>query len=279
MKTSILLLSVAMALAICGCRNSNIWAGSNAGSTETVVASETPPMNPRDYFPTGVGTTWTYRIMLRDTDALYAREETWRLSEQYCTSATIRGRYFSRDNKSSYLLTLKVKAAVRNQGTLRYPEGVELAVVKDELGIYYEVKQVFWAIADPDRFEVTEVRMYDQYSSGAPTDYWNTPLRTGDGSSKRMLFSGAEPGVGISFAGETFDRLVALGSDPAGLSFQRFIKEKKRDESEGNGSDALHQAYTEVTRYKKGVGLNYLEQKVGGKTTMTWTLEKFTPAK
>ena len=173
MRHLLTLLMLALVLLVCGCRK----------ETNVAAKAPIPSSKPVDYFPTAVGTTWTYKITLGKKDALFARRTTWPISEKRAMSQETRGRFLARKEKSSYLLTIQVKARATQQGPLKYPNGVELTVVKDELGVYRDVKKLFWAITTASRFEVMEVKTYDMYGIGAPTGSWGSPLCSSDGSS------------------------------------------------------------------------------------------------
>jgi hypothetical protein len=275
MKNAIALLLIATTLTICGCRNST----DGPGQTVMVKETHTASSDPRDYFPTAVGTTWTYKIKATESDALFARRTDWPTSETGAIVVETRGRFFYQKKLPSYSLILQVKGKAKKQGQLQYPEGIELSVVKDELGVYRGVKQLFWAIGDNSRFEVTEVQTFSEYSSDSPFGTGGIPMGNDDGSSIRLLFFGSDPGTKISYTDKPLDSLTNLGFDGGNLCFKRDVVVKKVINNEKVAGSELGYAFSETSYYKEGVGLNQLEQTVNGKTTMTWTLEKFTPGK
>jgi hypothetical protein len=185
-----------------------------------------------------------------------------------------RGRWLKEKDKNSYELTLRIEAKAEKQGDLEYPEGYEIKVVKDELGIYEDAKQVFWAITTDKRFGVTLVETHDGSRSPASSGWgsWGA-----DGQSMRMYFFGEKPGVGIGIGEDSGDILAFDGIENECMIFTRIVDEQKTKSGEASDTDFLGKAFTETTTFKKGVGLNHLEQKVNGQTTMEWELVNYTP--
>ena len=83
--------------------------------------------------------------------------------------------------------------------------------------------------------------------------------------------------MGVNYGDESNDVLFFEGEDGDSLHFVRKVEPKKEKNAKPSAEDILGAGFTEDVWFKKGVGLNRLVQKVGGKTTMTWELTSFSP--
>lgn len=228
---------------------------------------------PRDYFPTAPGTSWTYKIKLGEGDALFYRQTRWPQGENALVYDTY-SRYLPRENKKEYILKLTVKAKAEKQGPINYPEGYEIKIDQDDLGIYRNTKQLFWAITEKGRFMVTEVQTFDSFSCpgspGGPWGSWGS-----DGYALNICFFGDKPGIGIGVGNDSPDILCSEEIKDGKLHLQRKVNpDNTLPDSAKNDPDSLHSSHTTDYYFQKGVGLVFLEQKVDSKTTMTWALEK-----
>lgn len=258
--------------------------GKNEPDQEKSAASRTKTSapitgQPEDYFPTQVGLKWVYDITVGDTEPLCYNEISWPLGDKSVVYA-YRGRFppvVREGGRKRFSLIIRSKATAAKQGPLEYLQGVELEVVQDELGVFEDAKQVFWTISTGGRYMAHLVVTYDPMSTpvaptGGPWGVWGQ----GDGYSMRLLFFGDRPGIQIGIGKEPTDDLLFDGPDAnvegyAGQVLLHFIRSVEGTKGEESQSE-LGRAFTEEMWYAKGKGLVHLEQKVGGKTSMTWTL-------
>jgi len=233
---------------------------------------------PAEYFPMTLGTKWIYKIDVGPAEPLYFEEVSWPLGNKHAVYAT-RGRYFRAagdEKRTSFSLEMKIKQPATKQGPLEYPRGVELEILKDELGIFGEARQLYWAVANSGRYMAHLVVMHSPEEPGAPTGPWGH-WGSEDGYSVRLLFFGERPGVQIGLGKDPMDKLLLEGvvQHPSFstrgplLHFRRSVEPNtKIKESPGY----LDSGFTEDVWFAKGKGLIRLEQKVEGKTSMVWTL-------
>ncbi len=238
-------------------------------------SDDAPKGEPSDYFPTDIGHRWNYRITLNEgADALNHSMTRWEISEKEGVKMETRGRYYIADEKKKpfYHLTMSIKGPAASQGPLLYPEGYELAIEQDDLGIFEWTKGVFFAISKSARYSVDLVILHDPTGPGAPTSgsMWGRSYNK-PGYTLRVYFFGERPGVEIGLSDENdatlFDGPTTFRGKPA-LKFIRTVKGSDRADDAG-----LNKGFTEEMYFVYHVGLAQLTQKVSGTTTMTWELE------
>lgn len=240
-----------------------------------------PAGKPSDYFPISVGVKWVYRIEIGEIEPLNYRETSWPLGEREVTYAT-RGRFLplQQRTRKTFLLEMRVKGRAAQQGPLKYPAGVELEIVQDELGIFEDSKQVFWAITQ-DRFMAHEVVTYPPDTSpcglGGPWGSWGQE----EGYSMKLVFFADKPGIQIGLGKDPIDTLLFTGIDTQvpqyeGTPCLHFVREVKSSEKkQGEDRSHLDKGFSEDTWFAREKGLVRLEQKVDGNTSMVWTLVRF----
>ena len=244
-----------------------------AGCTPKQAAGTggSPEVGPEEYFPTATGTRWEYDITLGEAEPLSFRTVSWPLGEDraaiYATRGLFRGT-FSGESKE-FKLVLRVKGPAEKQGPLQYPLSVELEIEKDELGVFEDATQIFWAITSSGRYMVTEVVTYPSDSPGAPSGSWGMWGQE-EGAALRVFFFGERPGIAIGVGKDSPDKLLFDGPEGSQL---HFVREVEADE---DGEHYLSSGFTEDMWFEEGRGLVRLEQKVGGKASMTWELVEFT---
>ncbi len=279
----ILLIGVLLFLTIPGC--------AREGDDEPDLSIGTPGENPddelqipigtpSDYFPIDTGREWTYEIKIGGSESIYYYETSWPLGEGRLVQSTT-GRFMpllEDGPPKSFLLKIRVKGPAAQQGPLEYPTGVELKIEEDELGIFEYHEEVFWAITNSQGFMAQQVVTFAPDTLGAPTGTWGSWGQE-KGYSIRLLLFGEEPGIGIGFENSP-DILYFNGIEtdvpdyreiPC-LHFQRVVNLKKLGDEDETGY-TLNKDFTEDTWFAKGIGLVRLEQKVEGKSSMTWILK------
>lgn len=248
-----------------------------------------PKGNPRDYFPTKIGTTWTYKITLGKVRPLRYETVTWPQGNTGIVMAS-RGFYpgsFGED-KQEFILKMRVKGRALKQGKMQYPIGVELEILEDEFGVFENHKQVFFAATDSGGFIAHWVKTRDYSSPGAPrTNAWGG-WGAEDGYTMPVIFFAARPGTQISMGEGSPDSLTFVGPDdslkPNGrLQFLRVVKPAKKEERHegvtekkfGKGLTDLEKGFEEHMWFTKGKGLVLLKQTIDGETSMKWLLIDF----
>lgn len=219
------------------------------------------PSNP-DYFPHQPGTEWTYLI------STSAQPEPTRFAinhfpvgnkeVMYANSGKFYGAVQHPELKT-FELRFRVKSRASEQGPLSYANGVELEVLKDEFNFFHQAKRVFWAIA-PDG-QVTQVVMIPR-KTGVPDGG-----RQQDGHNRRLIFF-LDDRLS-SFIGKPYntlweqpqDKLSFMGIEGSCVRFKREVDHKG--------------GFTEETWFENGKGLTRMEQKIGGKITMSLELKRF----
>ncbi len=246
---------------------------------ESIILIESELSN---YFPIDTGTTWVYEIEIGEAEPHFYREEKWPVGDDEYVTYETRGLRTFLDNTSrkTFTLKIKVKGHAEKQGAFEFPLGVELDIEKDELGIFEDTKQVFWAITDNPTFRVIELVTYPPDMLGAPTSPWGS-WKQDDTFSTRMLFFSDAPGTVTWLGDENKDYLLFTGVDteiPANeeenvLHFVRIVGSTENEF--GFGEDYVFKGFSEDMWFARGKGLVRLEQKVDGEVSMTWTLVEF----
>src|SRR6185503_4916908 len=78
--------------------------------------------------------------------------------------------YLTNSARKHFKLVLRAKKDSPKQGPLEYAKGVELEVVSDELGVFEDAKQLFFAVSESSRFMAHLVVILDSSHSpiGSP---------------------------------------------------------------------------------------------------------------
>ena len=235
-----------------------------------------PRGDPADYLPFTPGLRLAYLITLGQAEPLNFEIIEWPMGGNRGMATERRGRYLPRIKKEAYALILQIEGSAPLQGPYNW-DGVKVRVVKDELGIFDDVQELFWSRTRSGDFDVMEVRTYSPESPDTPTGSWGIPESNG-GSSSRIIFFGGSPGTAKGFGSgrrgseETAEELAFLGIDNGDLHFVRTVKEHKRESYESNDSDVLNQGFEEHMWFERGQGMVRLEQRVKGIPSMTWQL-------
>lgn len=286
MKTNrIFLVMTATALSVCGCNKSNDSTyGENNGGTSAEDGLIAGIGRPSDYFPTTVGKSWTYEIKVPDIEdlpPLVHRVIRWPLQDgKHVAVQEMRGRLLPRQVPSDghVRLIVSVARAAVEQGDLQSPEGYELKIERDDLGMFEEGSKLYWAITRTRRYQVTEVTTFDPAKSvSAPGGEWGSYGQK-YGQAMRVSFFGSKPGIAIGIS-EQNDTTAFIGIEKFGdsdsLHFQRIVDASTPDRQEHGGDPAgafLDSGFREDMWFVRGVGLARLVQRVDGHVTMTWQL-------
>lgn len=260
------------------------------GEVIVLTVDENPPKgHPSDFFPTEPGTRWSYVITAGKVDPLGFGMTAWPMGiEGKGTVAMVATRRLLRSPaaRTSYRLEVGVKGPAARQGPLQYPEGVELSIGRDDLGIFHECKQAFWAIGESGRYAVSLVLMFDPDSIGAlgggggGFGSWGRE----DGYSVRPFLFFDKPGIAISLD-DAPESLLFAGIDRKLPGYEcletlHFIRKVKPAEKEpGKEWNYLDEGFREDMWFARGQGLVRLVQKVKGETSMTMNLGSFHPGR
>lgn len=250
-------------------------------------APRLPPGDPQEYFPYAPGTEWVYQITTSQTEPLEYRELEWPLDTWVVYAE--RDRFpglISNPSARGFLLKIKVERPAAQQGRLRYPDGVELAIETDDLGVFENCDHVFWAIDRANKFSVFEVATYPPSSPEARRDLGSRDTSgQQDGYFQRPFFIFNYPGSSmgrLTGSGEqTNETLTFVGAESyQGTQFLHFQWEVTSSTPPpgvppGADADYLNSAITEDAWFGRGEGLARLEQKVAGTTSMVWSLSQF----
>lgn len=235
------------------------------------------------HFPTETGTRWKYKITIGETEPLKFKTTYWPIGsadEGGHIVYGVRGRFeplLAEKPQKSFDLVIKVIGPAKKQGPFEYRGSVELAVEEDDLGVFKDHSQIFWAIVQPPNPIVNEVVTYPPGLSSDPrgSEYWGSGSNT-EGYSLRVVFFARQPGLSIGLGDDPKEEIIFNGIVPGGsggfqLHFTREVEPAEEDDH------YLSNGFTEEMWYEEGKGLVRLEQKVKGKISMTWELVKFTP--
>jgi hypothetical protein len=257
---------------------------SNDNPSVATTSVGLPPGEPSDYFPHAVGNEWQYDIRIGSVEPLEYQEVLWKTDKGTMALGAI-ARYpgLLRTHAKNYTLTLKVHQSAPVQGPLKYDEGVELAIVRDDLDIFKDHHQIFWVVTSSDRFMAQQIVTYppDNPTAPGPGGTWGSWNQ--EGYSMQIMFFAERPKVQVGIGKDPIDTLLFEGIESCqGTPCLHFIRTVKGGEMDPRVPDTpesryLGSGFTEDTWFAKGKGLIGLEQKVNGKTSMTWILKQFSP--
>ncbi|MFZ3057888.1 MAG: hypothetical protein WA092_02465 [Minisyncoccales bacterium] len=221
-------------------------------STGCVGQEKTTVPDPQEYFP--LSGTWSYRIDPGTTDALMYRaisdDNTVRI-----VRSPINFRY-----GNNYLEYRTVVYSNYGNGD----KGTAMEITRDDLGIFKGTKNIFWVVYNNSGLRIYQGVNYLEGTSARPIFFLPPYGERGhiadllvneEDSLTYVGLDNKEPGCQTN-ACMYFIRVVKEGSGAYGYADKGFIE---------------HQWFT------KGKGLILLKQEVDGKTSMTWTLERFVP--
>jgi len=243
-----------------------------------------PAESPSAFFPHSIGAQWVYAISLGPAVPLEYRVVKWP-SGGGAVAIAERGRFpaASHADSSSFLLSFRVLRSTSTQASSRYPDGVELAVDQDDLGIFEHHDHLFWAATSDDRFMVDEVTSYPPDTPGAPGGGAWGSWGQADGEGRRLVFFADKPGTEIGYGDDPADTLLLVGTESCTgtpcLHFVRAVRAGEAQTGIPNTPDSryLDSSFTEDTWFAKDTGLIRLEQRVNGRLSMSWSLQRYAP--
>ncbi len=274
MRLVIILLVVVLAVfSLVGCGNQS----NNAAAPNPTVAANVALIQ-TDYFPMDVGHEWAYQISI--SEVAYTFEEVyWSVGgDQAIVTAHTGFLYPSVPSR----LKLRIENATSVQGPFKYPDGVKLTVVQDDVNVFLFTKELFYnATHDSGSTNVQLVMTFE--SSGSPS-----PGQTvGDGYSVRMMFFTVSPGsfqYALMNANEgkpieevsindSVDTLTFMGFDTkvSGYEGQMLMHFQRKTSTDNSSREVI--SVTEDLWFAQHLGLVLLVQKSNGDQTMTWVLE------
>ena len=221
-------------------------------STGCVGQEKKTVPDPQEYFP--LSGTWSYRIDPGTTDALMYRtmsdDNTVRI-----VRSPINFRY-----GNNYLEYRTVVYSNYGSGD----KGTAMEITRDDLGIFKGTKNIFWVVYNNSGLRIYQGVNYPEGTSARPI-FFLPPY--------------GERGHIADLLVNEEDSLTYVGLDDKEPGCQanvcmHFIRVVK----EGSGAYGYtDKGFIEYQWFAKGKGLILLKQEVDGKTSMTWTLERFVP--
>ncbi len=243
--------------------------------TEASERTGVPPGKPEEYFPTDIGRRFDYKIELTESDKAPAMNHEQVRWSRYRIET--RGRYLliGDIDRNDLHLIFKIKGVALKQGALEYPEGYELEIERDDIGVFKYCKNVFWAIHRGDSYQVLLVTEKDPNSPGAMMSGsgWGG-YDAEPGHALRIAFFGEKPMISMGLSGEN-DSLIFVGrTEHKGRSALSFIRQVTANESESEEKkdSILDHGFEEQITFVRGVGMVQLTQVVENTVTMKWTL-------
>ena len=241
---------------------------------KNIEFSKLPNIIFENYFHPKVGDKIIYKIELGNVEPLYYRKIFWPQIRDH-SSSTSRGIFFAaaneenRGKRRTFTLALKIKDIKRDQREILCCGhfAFELIVETDELGVYQGARRVIW---EKSRFGWNEILVFSLCASVSPTGHDTEGFSTRPLSSNNLIRKVETNSIDdLILIGEGF----TPGTKSSAIHFVRMVHDGKNI----NGDQAdnglyLNKAFEEHTYFVKGKGLVFLEQKVEGKTSMTWRL-------
>lgn len=187
----------------------------------------------KDYLPSKVETVYHYDITLGEAEPQNYKELYWNTGKGN-VSHTSRVRFtqvMNNPQRKHYVLEFVAKGPAKKQGDLRYPIGVELGILKDEMKIFKDATHVFIAAKEVPSFVAKLVVTYPPDCSETP-HLGFPPTRTlGKGGYALQLYLFAkEPGASLKSDEFGFDKLKFIapgmlpGTSISALHFTRTVK-------------------------------------------------------
>ncbi|MDD5098239.1 MAG: hypothetical protein PHD31_00765 [Candidatus Pacebacteria bacterium] len=232
-----------------------------------IVAGCTTEENQWNYFPNQTGTEWNYKIMLSGEPIRYTEALMYSNGGIYCT----RDFYNDKDVTTHYL-KFRITGVNSNPKSLSYDEVKNIKIIEDTLGVFSNNAGAAIAKKDDTAFLLLAHKI-DVLSP----DYLLTErllFFTGDVDDTLIKsHKGILSPDGLSYSG--MDTNVPGYEGQKCMHFTRLVKFNLKNGLNGHHQIGTEKDFTEDTWFAKDKGLIRLEQKIDGKISMIWTLEKF----
>lgn len=156
-----------------------------------------------------------------------------------------------------YVLELRVGKQVNEPANYARMTGYTVEVVQDDLGIYNDVKEVYWAMKDEESPSyIAEICVFDAEEQG-PANV----IVEGDGKSIRPIY----------LVGKTRSSLWLGEVDNEYISYVGMMRDSRFLERQVDAPSDDKPAFVEKMTFRRGVGLTELEQLVDDRVTMSWS--------
>ena len=155
-----------------------------------------------------------------------------------------------------FILKLRIGEQISEPGNYQGMTGWPIEILQDDIGIYQDVKELFWAYRDEEspRY-IAEICVFDAQEQGPP----DTVVQS-DGKSIRPIFLLGRPNSSLWLGDEKNDTLFYIGLMNKTRHFERRVDAINEEEP----------AFSEKTVFEVGSGLTELEQWLDGDMTMRW---------
>jgi len=219
--------------------------------------------NAKEYFPTKVGSEWSYKIKFGDVNPQLYYIIFWGQERSGFTGIPHADRILKDTYPNPENIHLKIKAGKIVSSENGY--AAILNIIEDDLGLFTGSVRVHWAVrTDENRFIVMQYVMY-------PAAFYDVSESDVVYTMRVILFDPQTVTPGSSTDWVDNDQIRFVGFEKESqycplFSCMHFIRTVQTK----SGIN-----FTEETWFGKGIGLVRLEQKVNGQTSMTWTLESF----
>ena len=227
------------------------------------------PGKPEEYFPTEIGRKFDYKIELTDSEKPAMNHDQIRWSSN--VRLETRGRYLVHEKKDDLHLTIKIKSKALKQGILKCPQGYELEIERDDIGVFEDCQKVFWAITNSDRYEALLVTEHNLKNPNVPDN--QEASTTELGCNLRFAFFGGKKSMMSIGLNKENDSLTFVGpTEHKGRPALKFIRGVTAREVREGESTILDHGFDEEMIFVLGVGMVQLIQTVDKTVTMKWTL-------
>ena len=221
-------------------------------TTGCTSQEKTTVSNPQEYFP--LSGTWSYRIDPGITDALTYRAMSGNNTVNIERSP-VKFRYGN--NYLEYRTVLYSHLSDNDKGTA-------LEITRDDLDLFKGTDHIFWIVYADNGPRIYQGVNYPKGTSARPIFF--LPPNGERGHIADLLVSEEDSLTYVGLDDKKMECIV----DPC----MYFIREVKAGSGAYGYTD---KGFLEYQWFAKDKGLILLKQEVDGKTSMTWTLERFVP--
>jgi hypothetical protein len=222
----------------------------------------------KKYFPYSVGIIWSYTIKTGTVRPMFHENVVCTKGGKAFAKFVAAGSINTSPDKD-YSLKFSVNSPYQEDKRIG---AVEINLIKDGMGIFRYVKGMYWGL-DSFNGQAAILQAYD-YNISELFPVFKVPSSAGDkATAERIIFIYGKGGIEQEDSQMGTDKFSYQGTDnkvPGSegitcLYFLRAVKPSNTQQFSG---------FTEDCWFAPDKGLVRLIQKVDGKTSMTWTLEK-----